>query len=158
MKMVMAQFADAESARDAIRRLHDAGFGEEDIAFVPISAAGSAEETRAERTATSGRRVGEMAADIGQTMAFMLPFVGRNMVNSPLGRALRDAAESTGASTGRVLGALADGGFVPAAEASDDPRGARVSVLVQTEDERAPEVMSILAGAGASAVESRTSQ
>src|SRR5438045_1884534 len=108
MKNVIALFDSAVSARLSIQALHAAGFTEDDIAFILNTSPDQGCASNTERTESTGRRVGKLAADVGESAASFIPFVGRNIIDSPMGRALRRAVQTAGATAGMLAGAMAD--------------------------------------------------
>ncbi len=147
---VTGEFTNATVARQAVSRLHAAGVTEDDIAFL---LAGSEQEEllgperRMQDAERTGARIGSFAADVSRTAAELVPFVGRNIADSPLGRALRDATETSGAMAGRLVGAASEGGFV-----GSDPAGAprtRALVSVRATSDRVPALTALLMDAGA---------
>jgi hypothetical protein len=132
----------------AVVNLREAGFGSENIAFAIVEPSAGQRETGTDRGAHMGRRSGEFLADAGEAAVSFVPFVGRNIVDSPVGRALREAVEDAGTSAGRLFGALTEGGVVGPSP-SETPPDYVAAVVVMAENDRASEAAQILAAAGA---------
>lgn len=152
MITITAVFSTAEAARNAIGDLHVAGFGRDDIAFL-VNQAHSASRTPSSAGESTGRRVGDLAADIGSTTLNMVPFVGRNLAEGPMGKAVRRALQNTGATAGILVDALSEGGWSDTQTHTARDRG-RALVTIQTDDARSAEAMAVLARSGALSVES----
>jgi hypothetical protein len=148
MATITGIFDDGGTARAAVGRLRDAGFDEDGITFVTTAAEERGAARGVDDAADAGRRLGGLAADVGQTVAAFLPVVGSTVVRSPLAGALRAAAEASGESAGRIVGAVSEGGF---GSGGEGPRSGerRPTVVVQAPDGRDSEAATLLYDAGA---------
>ncbi|HEY3266099.1 MAG TPA: hypothetical protein VGM37_04175 [Armatimonadota bacterium] len=152
MKTVVGVFEAGQAARAAVRKLHEAGFTENDIAFVLNANPAGRSRPHAGRAGDAGRRLGEMAMDAADSALSFVPFIGRDLAAGPFGAAMRESLASTTAAVAGVLGALTRGGFT-ARQAEDLGRAGGAAVLLRAEDSRAVEAAAILAEAGAVAVD-----
>jgi hypothetical protein len=148
MKTMTGVFESGDAAREAVRHLHEAGVSEDDIAFLLADPKATEPIGPAEQGERTGEQLGRLVADVGQTAAAFVPFIGRNLGESPVARALRETAETTGASAGRLFGALSEGGLHPPDRGAGPPR-ARASVVVRLGNVPAAGVRTIFVEAGA---------
>ena len=150
MRTVTGVFESGEVGRQAVGRLREAGFPARDISFVLTPAEEEHPPAAIEQAGDAGRRLGGMAADVGETAVSFLPFLGRTLPRSPMAHALRDVAESAGESTGRIIGAAVEGDLIAPTESSA-PRPRRASVVLLTAPSREAEAAALLAMTGAGA-------
>jgi hypothetical protein len=148
MATITGTFDDGGTARAAVGRLRDAGFDEGGITFVTTTPDEGGASRGVDDAADAGRRLGSLAADVGQTVAAFLPVVGSTVVRSPLARALRAATEAGGESAGRIVGAVSEGGFGTGGEGPRDGQR-RPTVVVSAPDGRDSEAAALLYDAGA---------
>jgi hypothetical protein len=141
-------FDDGATARAAVGRLRAAGFEPDDILFVLVPLGDDEGPRTVDQAGEAGRRLASLAADAGETTVAFVPFVGREMIQTPLAHALRDAAESTAEAAARVAGAAFSGGLSPK-DARPTGDGRRATVIVHSESARAFEAASVLTAAGA---------
>ena len=148
MQTVTGVFSGLGAARDAVRELHEAGISEAGIS-IEVSGAADAPPVRSERQSERiGRQAGTFAADVGRTAAAFVPFLGNDLAGGALSRAFRDASESAGATTGRLVDAIAEGAFVTMRKGQDGADD-RVSVSVRAQAPHEDVIRDILVRAGA---------
>jgi hypothetical protein len=149
MQTITGIFETGQAARKAVGQLRDAGFPADDITLVLVRADGPCAPDAMEDAADTGRRLGALASDVAETAAAFVPVLGQNLVRSPMARAVRQAVEDAGESTGRLLGAASEGGLMAPRENSVGPDGRLASGVVRTSEHSVARAAAVLTNAGA---------
>jgi uncharacterized membrane protein len=130
--VVVGVFSDPEQARDAILKLREAGFSQENISMVTRSGGDNAERKSDSNVATDagiGAAAGGLGGILLSLAAMTVPGIGMVVAAGPLLAALGGAG--IGAVAGGLIGALTDVG-VPEEEAHYYAEGVRRGDAVVT--------------------------